>query len=156
MPSWLLVIVNVAVAALAVAGTAAVNIRIKFAPDAESAKRGLRDFALTVLGWGSSLLNVVLLVWNVASPEPLTRFGAFMIALQVGSVVFLLTMLVMARFLDWVLTDAEGQTDLLLKTVEEQRKQAALIGRHLGITEKLSAGAGGGPESPGQARPTSP
>jgi hypothetical protein len=51
------------------------NIKIKFAPDAEQAKRETRLALLRVLGWISNLYMVVILVWQFTWTVPLTRLS---------------------------------------------------------------------------------
>ena len=51
MPFWLSVLIPVVVAALTVTVNAVVNIKIKFAPDADTAARELKAVGLRALSW---------------------------------------------------------------------------------------------------------
>jgi hypothetical protein len=99
MPSWLSILIPVAVAAATVAVNAAVNIKIKFAPDADTAARELKALALRVLQWALNLAMVAMLVIEVLSAEPLTRLAVFTITLNVTILGLVVTFYVIHRVL---------------------------------------------------------
>ncbi len=51
------------------------NIKIKFAPDADQAKRDVRQVLFRIFFWLSNVSLVGVLVWQIRLPDPITRLS---------------------------------------------------------------------------------
>ena len=106
---------------LAVTGNAMVNHRLKYAPDADTAKWQL----IGLLQWP---MNIGLLAWimyDVVMAPEITKIVAFQIAIAVGFVVWLATVHVFVR-----------QQRLIGDIVNTQKGQVELVQRGIGLAEK--------------------
>jgi hypothetical protein len=82
MPPWVPIAASAAVAVLAIGVTAAINIRIKFAPDAATASREVRTLVLRIVQWLANGYLAISLALAVLSAQPVTRAAVFQIALS--------------------------------------------------------------------------
>jgi hypothetical protein len=99
MPSWLSVLVPLIIAVITVTVNAVVNIKIKFAPDAQTAFRDLKDTALRVFQWILNAVLVFQLLRQVFSSEPLTRVAVFAIALHVAVLMLIVVLHMFSRII---------------------------------------------------------
>lgn len=114
MPYWFLLLIPFAVAALTVTVNAAVNIKIKFAPDADAATHELKALALRALSWILNVAVVGILAKDVLSAEPLSRLAVFRITLEVG----VLSLVMVFHFIHRVLDIIGSMLEVQLRHVE--------------------------------------
>jgi hypothetical protein len=93
MPVW----GSFVLSALTITITTMVNLLIKFAPDAKTARKELVGLALTLIQWSLIPLNLVVLVLDVNSKEPLSRLVVAEIACEVGAIFFVLLVMLMRK-----------------------------------------------------------
>ncbi len=108
-----------------IALTAAVNIKIKFAPDAATARRDLATLALKLASWAANALNAFNLYSYVTSTEPITRFTVLAIAVCVAALYFSLQSFLL-------------NTHVRMLTARMDKHLDVMEG-HLGITKDLEA-----------------
>jgi hypothetical protein len=120
------ILVAVAVAVLGVGLNALVNIKIRFAPDAQTATRDLRHLVRTILIVVSHLFNLAnlyLLVRAGLSSAPLTRQDVLIMILQGFAVTF-------------------GIVSILLHDIMKLiREMTKLHGAHVDVTKELLGAA---------------
>ena len=117
MNTWVSLGLPIAVALLTVAANAVVHIKIKFAPDADTAVNELKETFWRVLAWVFNVGVVVYLAAIVMSPSPVTRVSALQIAMAVGTLVFIGVIHVVGRMLHRIVDLQERQTGVLEKVV---------------------------------------
>jgi hypothetical protein len=110
MQTWVTVVTPLAVAILTVAVNAVVNIKIKFAPNAEAPTREVKALVLRALQWLLNLVTVGALINNVVSGEPVTRLAVFTIALQVAVLGLIVAFYLIERII-WLSPAHGGDSD---------------------------------------------
>jgi hypothetical protein len=81
MPTWMPLLI----AAITLLFTFWMNYLLKYAPTRAALLRDVRRSLFVLVYVGSNVLNIVMLLRAVVSPEPLTRYAVFVISLQVGT-----------------------------------------------------------------------
>ena len=125
MPPWLPVAVSVVLFVLTVVINVVVlvgNLKIKFAPSLEAAKRDLKLLGLRVIPWILNLisfgLSAYLLFLNVFSSEPLTRVAVFIIIISVGIPMFQVMSLAILYFISRINNQIYKATDGIYKSID--------------------------------------
>lgn len=111
-----------------IAATAAVNIKIKFAPDAATATRAVVALGLRIGSWLVTATLVLELYLTVMSPEPVTRFVVFQIAMSIATLLLGLVYLGFKSLANAVLQTSK----LLFRHTEVTERIVGVIERQVG------------------------
>ena len=106
---------------------ATVAITIKFAPDAAVARKQLKGAALWALEWLINIALVANLLYNLLADGPVTRAIVFMIALNIGTILFVVLSKLLTRMLR-----IQGEMVAVSLGMQET------ISSHLEVTDRLA------------------